>query len=66
MFLDTPSYQFHEFGDITSKVDVKVNWYKILLEPNGCKLSRTEEELEIVFDHVEQFMPRNRASKVCP
>jgi hypothetical protein len=31
MFLDTPSYQFHEFGDIVSEVDVIVNLFKILL-----------------------------------
>ncbi len=66
MFLDTPSYQFHEFGDIANEVDVIVNWFKILLEANGCKLSRIEEELETVVDHIKQFMPRKGASKVWP
>jgi hypothetical protein len=63
MFLDTPSYQFHEFGYIVSEVNVIVNWFKILLEANGCNVARIEDELETVIDHVKQFMPRNAASK---
>ena len=65
-FLDTPSYLFHEFGDIASEFDVIVNWFKILLEANGCAVARVKEELETVVDHVKQFMPRNAASKVWP
>jgi hypothetical protein len=63
MFLDTPSYLFHEFGYIVSEVNVIVNWFKILLEANGCNVARIEDELETVIDHVKQFMPRNAASK---
>ena len=66
MFLDTPSYQFHEFGDIVREVNIIVNWFKILLEANGCIVAQIEEELETVIDHVKQFMPRNAASKVWP
>ena len=65
-FLDTPFYRFHEFVDIASEVGVIVNWFKILLEVNGCAVAQVREELETVVDHVKQFMPRNVASKVWP
>ncbi len=65
-FLDTKSYHTSDVDEIKEKVSLIKTHFETLLLANGCIIDRCEIKMEVIFEHVVNFVPQKCPSKSWP